>query len=94
MGRPQDLLEKAMNNMKELSENSDFGERISSGLVKLDAQKDKFFFQSLAGLPSANKLFKASEKMASDSNEQNMSEIESIIKEIEDKADAPGTVLT
>ena len=30
--------------------------------------------------------------MASDSNEQNMSE--SIIKEIEDKADAPGTVLT
>ena len=94
MGRAQDLLEKAMNNLKDMSSNSDFGERISSGLVKLDSQKDKFFFQSLAGLPSANKLFKATEKMASDSNEQNMSEIESIIKEIEDKADAPGTVLT
>ena len=61
---------------------------------KLDAQKDKFFFQSLAGLPSANMLFKATEKMTSDANEQNMAEIEKIIKEIEDKADAPGTVLT
>ena len=44
MGRAQDLLEKAMNNLKDMSSNSDFGERISSGLVKLDAQKDKFFF--------------------------------------------------
>ena len=94
MGRAQDLLEKAMNNMKDLSENSDFGERINSGLDKLDAQKDKFFFQSLAGLPSANMLFKATEKMTSDANEQNMAEIEKIIKEIEDKADAPVTVLT
>ena len=82
MGRAQDLLEKAMNNMKDLSENSDFGERINSGLDKLDAQKDKFFFQSLAGLPSANMLFKATEKMTSDANEQNMAEIEKIIKEI------------
>ena len=39
-------------------------------------------------------LFKATEKMTSDANEQNMAEIEKIIKEIEDKADAPGTVLT
>ena len=39
MVRAQDLLEKAMNNMKDLSENSDFGERINSGLDKLDAQK-------------------------------------------------------
>ena len=70
MGRAQDLLEKAMNNMKDLSENSDFGERINSGLDKLDAQKDKFFFQSLAGLPSANMLFKATEKMTSDESEK------------------------
>ena len=94
MGRAQDLLEKAMNNMKDLSENSDFGERINSGLDKLDAQKDKFFFQSLAGLPSANMLFKATEKMIADPSDNNMNEIETFIQEIDDKADAPGTVLT
>ena len=94
MGRAQDLLEKAMNNMKILNDNSDFSDRMNSGLDKLDAQKDKFFFQSLAGLPSANKLFKATEKMSADPSDNNMAEIEQIIKEIEDKADAPGTVLT
>ena len=94
MGRAQDLLEKAMSNLKDLSNNSDFSDRCNDGLSRLDEQKDKFFFQSLAGLPSANMLFKATEKMKSDANEQNMAEIEKIIKEIEDKADAPGTVLT
>ncbi len=94
MGRAQDLLEKAMNNMKILNDNSDFSDRMNSGLDKLDAQKDKFFFQSLAGLPSANKLFKATEKMSADPSDNNMAEIEQIIQEIEDKADAPGTVLT
>ena len=94
MGRAQDLLEKAMGNMNTLIENQDFNERIKSGLERLNLQKDKFFFQSLAGLPSANKLFKATEKMISESNESNMLEIEKIIQEIDDKADAPGTVLT
>ena len=61
---------------------------------KLLPQTEKSFFQSLAGLPSANMLFKATEKIKADANEQNMAEIEKIIKEIEDKADAPGTVLT
>ena len=94
MGRAQDLLEKAMSNLKDLSNNSDFSDRCNDGLSRLDEQKDKFFFQSLAGLPSANKLFKATEKMISDPNDNNMNEIEGVIKEIEDKADAPGTVLT
>ena len=94
MGRAQDLLEKAMQNIKELSNNADFSDRCNDGLSRLDAQKDKFFFQSLAGLPLANLLFKASEKMISDQNDQNMDEIEKIVQQIEDKADAPGTVLT
>ena len=33
-------------------------------------------------------------KMVSDPSDNNMNEIEGVIKEIEDKADAPGTVLT
>jgi tRNA A22 N-methylase len=94
MGRAQDLLEKAMQNIKESANNADFSDRCNDGLSRLDAQKDKFFFQSLAGLPSANKLFKASEKMIAGPNDNNMGEIETIIQEIEDKADAPGTVLT
>lgn len=94
MGRAQDLLEKAMQNIKELSSNADFSDRCNDGLIRLEAQKDKFFFQSLAGLPSANKLFKATEKMISDPNDNNMNEIETFIQEIDDKADAPGTVLT
>ena len=94
MGRAQDLLEKAMQNIKELSNNADFSDRCNDGLSRLDAQKDKFFFQSLAGLPSANKLFKATEKMITDPSDNNMNEIETFIQEIDDKADAPGTVLT
>ena len=94
MGRAQDLLEKAMQNIKELSNNADFSDRCNDGLSRLDAQKDKFFFLSLAGLPSANKLFKATEKMIADPSDNNMNEIETFIQEIDDKADAPGTVLT
>jgi hypothetical protein len=94
MGRAQDLLAKAMTNIASLSGNSDYNDKASSVIEKLNAQKDKFFFQSLAGLPLANLLFKASEKMISDQNDPNMDEIEKIVQEIEDKADAPGTVLT
>ncbi len=94
MGRAQDLLAKAMTNIASLSGNSDYNDKASSVIEKLNAQKDKFFFQSLAGLPLANLLFKASEKMISDQNDLNMDEIEKIVQQIEDKADAPGTVLT
>ena len=94
MGRAQDLLAKAMTNIESLSGNSDYNDKASSVIEKLNAQKDKFFFQSLAGLPLANLLLKASEKMISDQNDPNMDEIEKIVQQIEDKADAPGTVLT
>ena len=94
MGRAQDLLAKAMTNIESLSVNPDYNDKASSVIEKLNAQKDKFFFQSLAGLPLANLLFKASEKMISDQNDPNMDEIEKIVQQIEDKADAPGTVLT
>ncbi len=94
MGRAQDLLAKAMTNIASLSGNSDYNDKASSVIEKLNAQKDKFFFQSLAGLPLANLLFKASEKMILDQNDPNMDEIEKIVQQIEDKADAPGTVLT
>ena len=94
MGRAQDLLAKAMTNIASLSGNSDYNDKASYVIEKLNAQKDKFFFQSLAGLPLGNLLFKASEKMILDQNDPNMDEIEKIVQQIEDKADAPGTVLT
>ena len=34
MGRAQDLLEKAMQNIKELSNNADFSDRCNDGLSK------------------------------------------------------------
>jgi len=92
MGRAQDLLAKAMTNIASLSGNSDYNDKASSVIEKLNAQKDKFFFQSLAGLPLANLLFKASEKMISDQNDPNMDEIEKIVQQIEGNLITPALV--
>ena len=78
----------------------------TSAAVAADHEKEpdpaggSIFFQTddpaayLALLKSDDKLFKATEKMISEPSDNNMNEIEGVIKEIEDKADAPGTVLT
>ena len=57
-------------------------------------QREKFFFKSLAGVPLANKVKKAGTALSGDGTDGNVEAVEALVSEIEDKADAPGTVLT
>ena len=61
---------------------------------RLTVQREKFFFTSLAGVPLANKVKKAGTALSADGSEANVSVVEALVTQIEDKADAPGTVLT
>ncbi|MDP6666685.1 MAG: hypothetical protein QF357_04730 [Dehalococcoidia bacterium] len=86
MPRAQDLLDEAITLI------SDAGH---GGLAdRLTAQREKFFFTSLAGVPLANKVKKAGQALSGDNSDANVSALEAIVDEIEEKADAPGTVLT
>ncbi len=58
---------------------------------RLKAQREKFFFTSLAGVPLANKVKKASSSLSVNAD---TSAVEDLVTQIEGKADAPGTVLT
>ena len=86
MPRGQDLLDEAISLISAAGRN-DLVDRLA-------AQRDKFFFKSLAGVPLANKLKKAGQALTSDDSAANADVVEALVSEIEDKADAPGTVLT
>ncbi len=86
MPRGQDLLDEAISLISD-AQQVDLAERLT-------AQRDKFFFKSLAGVPLANKVKKAGAKLNTDPSEVNLAIVEALIVEIEAKADAPGTVLT
>ena len=86
MPRGQDLLDEAI----ELISNAGHSDLAS----RLTIQRDKFFFKSLAGVPLANKVKKAGAALDGDNSDSNVVAVEALISEIEDKADAPGTVLT
>ena len=86
MPRGQDLLDKAITLISGAGQD---------GLAdRLTAQRDKFFFKSLAGVPLANKVKKAGQALNGDATTGNVDAVEALVGEIEDKADAPGTVLT
>jgi hypothetical protein len=86
MPRGQDLLDEAISLISGAGQ-SDLADRLT-------AQRDKFFFRSLAGVPLANKVKKAGTALSGDASDANVNAVESLVTEIEDKADAPGTVLT
>ncbi|MDP6961624.1 MAG: hypothetical protein QF595_08950 [Dehalococcoidia bacterium] len=86
MARAQDMLDEAITLI------SDAGHKELAD--RLLAQREKFFFTSLAGVPLANKVKKAGTALNTDSSEANIAAVEALVVEIEDKADAPGTVLT
>ena len=86
MPRGQDLLDEAISLISGAGQ-SDLADRLT-------AQRDKFFFKSLAGVPLANKVKKAGTALSSDPSDGNINAVESLVAQIEDKADAPGTVLT
>jgi len=86
MPRGQDLLDEAISLISGAGQ-SDLADRLT-------AQRDKFFFKSPAGVPLANKVKKAGTALSSDASDGNINAVEFLVSEIEDKADAPGTVLT
>jgi hypothetical protein len=86
MPRGQDLLDEAISLITGAGQ-SDLADR-------LIVQRDKFFFKSLAGVPLANKVKKAGTALSGDGSDANVAAVESLVAEIEVKADAPGTVLT
>ena len=91
MPRAQDLLNEAIS----MTEGAAGGDERLGGLVeRMQAQYDKFFFKSLAGVPLANKAKKAGTALSGDPSDANVAAIEALVVEIEAKADAPGTVLT
>ncbi|MCH7971570.1 MAG: hypothetical protein IH960_11105 [Chloroflexi bacterium] len=86
MPRGQDLLDEAISLIS--------GAGQSALADRLTAQRDKFFFKSLAGVPLANKVKKAGQTLNGDGSTASVDAVEALVSEIEDKADAPGTVLT
>jgi hypothetical protein len=86
MPRGQDLLDEAITLISGAGQN-ELADRLT-------AQREKFFFKSLAGVPLANKVKKAGTALSGDGTDGNVEAVEALVSEIEDKADAPGTVLT
>ncbi|HIM59240.1 MAG TPA: hypothetical protein EYM41_01420 [Dehalococcoidia bacterium] len=86
MPRGQDLLDEAIALISGAGQN-ELADRLT-------AQREKFFFKSLAGVPLANKVKKAGTALSGDGTDGNVEAVEALVSEIEDKADAPGTVLT
>ena len=103
MPRGQDLLDEAITLISGAGQGAGdaggpgdpgLGERATSLADRLTAQREKFFFKSLAGVPLANKVKKAGQALSGDRSSASMDVVEALVGEIEDKADAPGTVLT
>jgi hypothetical protein len=86
MPRGQDLLDEAISLISGAGQN-DLADRLTT-------QRDKFFFKSLAGVPLANKVKKAGTALSGEASDANIGAVTALVDEIEDKADAPGTVLT
>ena len=86
MPRGQDLLDEAIALISGAGQNELADRRT--------AQREKFFFKSLAGVPLANKVKKAGTALSGDGTDGNVEAVEALVSEIEDTADAPGTVLT
>ena len=86
MPRGQDLLDEAIYLISSAGQD-ELADRLT-------AQRDKFFFKSLAGVPLANKVKKAGTALNGDASDANVGAVAALVDEIEDKADAPGTVLT
>ena len=97
MARGQNLLDEAISLIAGAvngPRDHALGDQAAGLSDRLTSQRDKFFFKSLAGVPLANKVKKAAQALSIDFSRTNMDAIEVLITEIEDKADAPGTVLT
>ncbi len=86
MARAQDMLDEAITLISSAGQ-TELADRLS-------VQREKFFFTSLAGVPLANTVKKAGNALNTDGSVASVAAVEALVTEIEDKADAPGTVLT
>ena len=97
MSRAQDLLDEAITITKTTNAESgdaDLSGRLGDLVGRMESQRDKFFFKSLAGVPLANKAKKAARSVQLSRDDASVGALQTVIEEIEDKSDAPGTVLT
>ena len=96
MARAQDQLDEAITITRETASGlgDDLKARAEAAASGLEVHRGKFFFQSLTGLPFAMKAHKAAKAISASADDATISVLEAVVKEIDDKADAPGTVLT
>ena len=97
MSRAQDLMDEAITLTTSAEggcDDADISGRLSALIERMKTQQDKFFFKSLAGVPLANKAKKSAQAIGAETSAANVDALDAIVTEIEEKADAPGTVLT
>ena len=97
MSRAQDLLDQAVEMIGSAGQKIDdkgLAARASIVAAELKAQREKFFFKSLVGVPLANKARGGAEALARNPSAAGVEALEAVVVEIKGKADAPGTVLT
>ena len=96
MARAQDQLDEAISIMRETAGglDDDLKARTEAAASAMEVHREKFFFQSLTGLPFAVKANKGAKALAAAASDTAVGVLEAVAKEIDDKADAPGTVLT
>ncbi|MDA1257962.1 MAG: hypothetical protein O3C10_08990 [Chloroflexi bacterium] len=96
MARAQDQLDEAIAITREVAGGlgDDLKTRAESAASGMEVHREKFFFQSLTGLPFAVKANRAAKAMSAAANDATIAVLEAVVREIDDKADAPGTVLT
>lgn len=97
MSRAQDLLDQAVELIGTAGQKIDdkgLAGRAAAVAAGLKAQREKFFFKSLVGVPLANKARGGAEALARNPSSAAVEALEAVLVEIDGKADAPGTVLT
>ncbi|MBT3943673.1 MAG: hypothetical protein HOC77_09260 [Chloroflexi bacterium] len=96
MARAQDQLDEAIGIIRETAGGleGDLKHRSEGAASAMEVHREKFFFQSLTGLPFAVKANRGAKAFAVAATEDTVGVLEAVAAEIDDKADAPGTVLT
>ena len=96
MARAQDQLDEAITITRETASGlgDDLKARAEAAASGMEVHRETCFFQSLTGLPFAVKANKAAKAISASADDATISVLEAVVKEIDDKADAPGTVLT
>ena len=96
LARAQDQLDEAIGIIRETAGglDGDLKQRSEGAASSMEVHREKFFFQSLTGLPFAVKANKGAKASAASASDDTVAVLEAVAAEIDDKADAPGTVLT